>query len=89
MTRLRLLIPGFLVVRVQAEECVEINRDIRPILNKHSTACHGGVKEAVEMSFIYREKALRLTWLAGRSFYESSRLFRQQADGCANRLRMV
>ncbi len=37
---------------------VDFARDVRPILNAHCTACHGGVKEAGEVSFIYRDKAL-------------------------------
>ena len=41
-----------------AQGAMEFNRDIRPILTQHCTACHGGVKAAGKVSFIYREKAL-------------------------------
>ncbi|MBK1827958.1 PSD1 and planctomycete cytochrome C domain-containing protein [Haloferula rosea] len=37
---------------------VDFSEEVRPILNAHCTACHGGVKEAGDVSFIYREKAL-------------------------------
>ncbi|MFM2170596.1 MAG: hypothetical protein RI957_825, partial [Verrucomicrobiota bacterium] len=37
---------------------VRFNRDIRPIFTKHCTSCHGGVKEAGNISLIYRERAL-------------------------------
>ncbi|MCW1913116.1 PSD1 and planctomycete cytochrome C domain-containing protein [Luteolibacter sp. GHJ8] len=41
-----------------AEEPVDFNRDVRPLLNKNCTICHGGVKQAGEVSFIFREEAL-------------------------------
>ncbi len=58
----KLTIPGMILFSLAgcltAAEPVEFNRDIRPVLTKHCTACHGGVKEAGGISFIYREKAL-------------------------------
>ncbi len=36
----------------------EFNRDIRPLFAKHCTACHGGVKAAGRISFLYRDQAL-------------------------------
>jgi hypothetical protein len=37
---------------------VRFNEHIRPILTKHCTECHGGVKQASELSFIYPEQVL-------------------------------
>ncbi|MBA4106150.1 MAG: hypothetical protein C0485_10350 [Pirellula sp.] len=37
---------------------VSFNKEIRPIFAKHCVGCHGGVKEASGLSFIYRESAL-------------------------------
>ena len=42
-----------------ADEEVRFNRDIRPIFLKHCTACHGGVKEAGEISMIFRDRLLK------------------------------
>lgn len=37
---------------------LDFNRSIRPILNQHCTACHGGVKKAGGISFLFREEAM-------------------------------
>ena len=39
-------------------EAVNFARDIKPLLNKHCTACHGGVKQASNLSLVYHSKVL-------------------------------
>jgi hypothetical protein len=47
-----------LLLALPAAAKIDFAKEVRPILNAHCTACHGGVKEAGEVSFIYRDKAL-------------------------------
>ncbi len=35
---------------------VDFNRDVRPIFNQHCVACHGGVKQAGDLSFVYEDR---------------------------------
>ncbi|MEM1294168.1 MAG: c-type cytochrome domain-containing protein, partial [Verrucomicrobiota bacterium] len=37
---------------------VDFARDIQPILNAKCTECHGGVKAAGDVSFVYEEKVI-------------------------------
>jgi hypothetical protein len=37
---------------------VRFNEHIRPIFTRHCTECHGGVKQASELSFIYPQQVL-------------------------------
>lgn len=41
-----------------AESPIEFARDVQPIFNQHCVACHGGVKQAADLSFVYEEQAL-------------------------------
>jgi hypothetical protein len=58
MTFSRTVLVGTLMLGPPALAAPTFNADIRPILNKHCTSCHGGVKAAGEISFVYRDKAI-------------------------------
>ena len=47
---------SFSAVSLSAE--IDFSRDIRPIINTHCIACHGGVKKESGVSFLFREEAL-------------------------------
>ncbi len=44
----------------QSKPTPDFNKDVRPIFNEHCVACHGGVKQAGELSFVYPEQVLEL-----------------------------
>ncbi|WP_286177593.1 PSD1 and planctomycete cytochrome C domain-containing protein [Stieleria mannarensis] len=44
--------------RANAERPIDFNEQIRPILTRHCTSCHGGVKQAGDLSFVYAEQVL-------------------------------
>lgn len=41
------------------EEKVDYNKDVKPILNKNCMGCHGGVKKAGNVSFLFEEEIIR------------------------------
>ena len=38
-------------------ERISFNQTIRPLLQQHCSACHGGVKAAGGISFVYKDRA--------------------------------
>lgn len=41
-----------------ADQRIDFNAQIRPLLTKNCTTCHGGVKKAGDVSFLYRDDVL-------------------------------
>jgi hypothetical protein len=41
------------------ERKVDYNTDVKPILNKHCMGCHGGVKKAGDVSFLFEHEMLK------------------------------
>ena len=59
-----LLVSGVAVVAIALsplwrQQPVDYNTEVKPLLNKHCLACHGGVKRASDFSLLFREEALR------------------------------
>jgi hypothetical protein len=55
---LKILLHISLLISPLAAGEIQFTRDVQPILNKHCIACHGGVKEAGGVSFIFRDQVL-------------------------------
>lgn len=47
-------------------QTIDFNAHIRPILNQSCTSCHGGVKAAGDISFVYRETATKVGKKSGK-----------------------
>ncbi len=45
---------------------VDFNTEVKPILNKHCVACHGGVKKAGNLSFLFSQEALNTKGKSGK-----------------------
>lgn len=46
---------------------VDFNTEVKPILNKHCVACHGGVKKAANLSFLFSQEALNTKGKSGKT----------------------
>ncbi len=65
---------------------VDFARDIRPLLNAKCTACHGGVKQAGGVSFVYKDQVIGFEGKSGNTVVvagkpdESEMLYRITTD---------
>ncbi|EMI44407.1 PSD1 and planctomycete cytochrome C domain-containing protein [Rhodopirellula sp. SWK7] len=41
-----------------ASQAIDFDQQIRPIFTTHCTSCHGGVKQAADLSFVYADSAM-------------------------------
>ena len=56
-----ILFSVFACLLAKADDRVDFSRDVRPIFNEHCAACHGGVKQAGGISFVYRDQVMGKT----------------------------
>jgi hypothetical protein len=56
--RLGIAVACLLIAPLAEAADVDFDRDVRPLLAAHCTACHGGVKKAGGISFLAREQAV-------------------------------
>ncbi|CAH0997539.1 hypothetical protein EMA8858_03673 [Emticicia aquatica] len=46
---------------------IDFNTEVKPILNKHCVACHGGVKKAGNLSFLFSQEAINTKGKSGKT----------------------
>ena len=55
LTLLALAVP---LIAAEPDQTVDFGKQIRPIFKRSCTKCHGGVKQAGDVSFVYREQSI-------------------------------
>jgi hypothetical protein len=55
---IRIAVACFILGTVSKVQATDFSKDIKPLLSQHCIACHGGVKQASDLSFIYHDQAL-------------------------------
>ena len=57
---------GAVVAATRAAAPIDFSAQIRPLLNQNCTSCHGGVKAAGDVSFVYRDVVQQVGKKSGR-----------------------